>query len=92
MQKQTNMNKERQLQGMADWRHVQITCGISESHVAEMQLHSTPFNHESHHIWEHTNTHKKPANSCWMELELEFQEIVNIEKEVKLCKKLTIVS
>lgn len=83
MHKQTDMNKNRRLQGMADWRHVQITCGISESHVAEMQLHSSPFNHESH-LLEHT---QKTANSSRMELELEFQEIVNIEKEVKLCKK-----
>lgn len=66
---------------MADWHHVQITCNISESQMADMQLHS-PFNHECHFL-EHTQKNKA-ANSCRTGLELEFQDIVNIEKEVKL--------
>ncbi len=36
--------QKEQWQGMADWRHVQITCSISENHVAEIQLHPSTTN------------------------------------------------
>lgn len=76
--------QKKQWQDMADWRHVQITCSISENHVAEIQLHPSPFNNECN-LLEHTQT-KKAANSYRTGLELDFQEMVNTMKVVKLCK------
>lgn len=72
--------QKRQWRGMADWCHVQITCSISGSHVAEMQLHSSPFNHECRLLEQtHIHTKKKTANSYRTELELDFQEVKHHE-------------